>query len=375
MTAKSPHDITRITLGILFIAVLIASSFWIMRPFLSSLLWAAMIVIATWPVMLKVQAILWRKRALAVLVMMVLLLLVLVVPLSLSIATIVDRSGDITTWFRSLQTASIPQAPEWVGKLPLVGIWILTKWEKLAAASVHELSQLASPYIGKGVSWFVAQAGSLGMVIVHFLLTVIISAILYANGEKAAAGIRAFARRLAGQQGEEAAILSARAVRGVALGVVLTAFIQSLLGGIGLFVAGIPAAVLLTAVMFLLCICQVGPVLVLIPAVIWLFWTGQNLWGIVLLVWSVFVCTIDNFIRPVLIKRGADLPLLLIFAGVIGGLIAFGVIGLFIGPVMLAVTYTLVRAWVNPIGGPEGADSAAPAPGIDESAVGDSSEL
>lgn len=346
MTTKHSYDITRITLGVLFIGVLIATSFWIMRPFLSSLLWAAMIVIATWPVMLKVQAMLWRKRGLAVLVMTVLLLLVLVVPLSLSIATIVNSAGDIVAWFKSMQTASIPQPPEWVGKLPLVGIWILAKWQNLAATKIHELSGLATPYIGHAVGWFVARAGGAGMVLLHFLLTVILSAILYANGEKAAAGIRNFARRLAGKHGEEAAILSAKAVRGVALGVVLTALIQSVLGGIGLFIAGVPAAVLLTAVMFLLCICQVGPGLVLIPAVIWVFWSGQTMWGIILLVWSIFVGTIDNFIRPVLIRKGADLPILLIFAGVIGGLISFGIIGLFIGPVMLAVTYTLVREWV-----------------------------
>jgi predicted PurR-regulated permease PerM len=315
----------------------------------------------------KVQAILWQKRGLAVLVMTILLLLVLIVPLSFAVVTVVNSAGDIVAWFKSLETASIPKPPEWVGKLPLLGTWVVTRWQRLAAASAHELSQLAAPYVGKGVGWFAAQAGSFGMVILHFLLTVIISAILYANGEKAAAGMRAFARRLAGQQGEEAAILSAKAVRGVAMGVVLTAFIQSLLGGVGLFVAGVPAVVLLTAVMLLLCICQVGPSLVLIPAVIWLFWNGQTLWGIILLIWAVFVSTIDNFIRPVLIKKGADIPILLIFAGVIGGLIAFGIIGLFIGPVMLAVTYTLVRAWVNGEGGPEAAALSTPAAGGSES--------
>jgi predicted PurR-regulated permease PerM len=118
-------------------------------------------------------------------------------------------------------------------------------------------------------------------------------------------------------------------------------------GGIGLFLAGIPAAALLTAVMAILCLAQLGPILVLIPAIIWLYWSGQPAWGTVLLVFLVVAQTIDNFIRPFLIKKGADLPLLLIFAGVIGGLIAFGVIGLFIGPVVLAISYTLLKAWVS----------------------------
>jgi predicted PurR-regulated permease PerM len=184
------------------------------------------------------------------------------------------------------------------------------------------------------------------MMIAQFFLTVIISALLYGTGEMAAEGIRLFARRLAGQQGEEAAILAAKATRGVALGVGVTALVQAILGGAGLAVSGVPAATLLTAVMFMFCLAQVGPTVVLIPAVVWLFWQDQTVWGSVLIGWTVFVGTIDNFIKPVLIKKGADLPLILIFAGVLGGLFAFGIIGLFIGPVVLAVTYTLLSAWV-----------------------------
>ena len=183
--------------------------------------------------------------------------------------------------------------------------------------------------------------------LLQFLLTVIIAAIMYATGETAATGVRNFARRLAGDRGEDTAVLAAKAVRGVALGIVVTAGVQSVIGGIGLAVAGIPGPALLTAVMFMFCLAQLGPIFVLLPSVIWLYWSGQALWGTVLLVVSVFAGTIDNFLRPLLIKKGVDLPLLLIFAGVIGGLIAFGVIGLFIGPVVLAVTLTLLQAWVS----------------------------
>jgi predicted PurR-regulated permease PerM len=125
----------------------------------------------------------------------------------------------------------------------------------------------------------------------------------------------------------------------------------SILGGIGLAVSGVPAAAVLTAIMLILCIAQLGPAPVLVPAVIWLYWSGQTLWGTVLLAFTIVAVTMDNFLRPYLIKKGADLPLLLIFAGVIGGLIAFGIIGLFIGPVVLAVTYTLLGVWVggNPV--------------------------
>jgi len=180
------------------------------------------------------------------------------------------------------------------------------------------------------------------MMIVQFLLTVIIAAILYSNGETAAAGVRSFARRLAGQRGEEAAVLAARAIRGVALCVVVTAIMQATLSGIGLAVTGVPAAALLTGMTFMLCLAQIGPIPVLIPAVIWLFWKDGALWGSILLVFAVLAVALDSFVRPVLIRKGADLPLILIFAGVIGGLIAFGIIGLFIGPAVLAVTFTLL---------------------------------
>ncbi len=191
------------------------------------------------------------------------------------------------------------------------------------------------------------QVGSIGLLLVQFLLTVVIAAILYANGEAVARGADLFARRLAGPQGENAVHLAGQAIRGVALGVVVTAILQSTAAGIGLAVVGVPFAAILTAVIFMLCIAQIGPGLVLIPAVIWVYSTRGAVWGTGFLVWAIFCSTFDNFLRPMLIKQGADLPLLLIFAGVIGGLIAFGVIGLFIGPVVLAVAYTLLVDWVS----------------------------
>ena len=127
----------------------------------------------------------------------------------------------------------------------------------------------------------------------------------------------------------------------------VTALVQSVLGGIGLAIAGIPAAVLLAVLMFIFCVAQLGPLPVLVPAIIWLYWSGDTTWGTVLLVWSCVVGTLDNFLRPILIRMGADLPMVLILSGVIGGLLAFGMIGLFIGPVVLAVSYRLLTAWMN----------------------------
>jgi predicted PurR-regulated permease PerM len=353
------NDVTRTTLAVLFIGILIATCLWILRPFISSLVWATMIVIATWPLMLTVQKRLWGKRALAVMVMSMVLLLVLIVPLSLAIGTIINKSDELVGWVQSLTSFTIMAPPDWIGRLPFVGAKITAQWLQLSSIGPEELSAKLLPYAQNSMGWFVAQAGSVGLMILHFLLTVILSAVLYATGESAAAGVRHFARRLAGQRGEGAAILASQAIRGVALGVVGTALIQAALGGISLVICGVPAAAVLTAIIFMFCVAQIGPVLVMGPAVAWLYWSGQSAWGTVLLVCTIIVGTVDNFIRPVLIKKGADLPLLLIFAGVIGGLIAFGIIGLFIGPVVLAVTYTLLESWITGGESGEGGESAA----------------
>ncbi|NJD57246.1 MAG: AI-2E family transporter YdiK [Nitrospirae bacterium] len=344
------RDVTRITLAVLFIGILIASSFWILRPFITAIIWAMIIVVATWPVMLKMQAGLRNKRGLAVAVMTVILLLVIIVPLFFAIVTIMDNAENVAARIKSLGAIGLPLPPEWVGKIPVLGPRIADQWHRIAAIPPEELPAQVAPYARDIGAWFLSKAGNIGMKVVQFLLTVIISAIMYAGGETAAAGIRGFARRLAGPQGEEVTILAAKAIKGVAIGIVGTALIQTAIGGAGLFVSGVPAAPLLTAVIFMLCLAQLGPILVMVPAVIWLYWKGDPLWGTVLLVFTIVAGGIDNFIRPLLIKKGADLPLIMIFAGVIGGLIAFGVVGLFIGPVVLSVTYTLLKAWVSDSG-------------------------
>src|SRR5215471_18540926 len=347
MTGTSSSDLTRTTLAVIFICALMAACFWVVRPFLTATLWAAMIVIATWPFFLKLQARLWGKRWLAVLVTTILMLLVLVVPICFAVLTILNQSDEIIGWFKSLASVKIPPPPAWVGKIPLVGTTAAQRWREIAAVSPEELSKLLSPYVSKLVGWFVGQAGNFTTLVLQSLLSIAIAAVLYANGETAAGGVRKFARRLATKTGDEVAVLSAKAIRAVALGIVVTALVQSSLAGVGLFVAGVPGAALLSAVALMLCIAQIGPVLVMLPVTIWLFYNDHKLAGSLFLIWSLLVCSIDNFLRPVMIRKGADLPMLLIITGVIGGLISFGIIGLFIGPVILAVTYTLLSVWVS----------------------------
>jgi len=304
-------------------------------------------VVASWPLMRATQSALWGRRWLAVTVMTLALLLLLIVPFTAAIATIVANVGTIGGWVNALTEYQLPPAPAWLGNLPVIGQQGTQLWQELASDGAETLVAKVVPYAGEVTKWFVAQVGSFGVVFVQFVLTVVIAAILYAHGEQAAAWIRRFGRRVGGESGDSAVLLSAQAIRGVALGIVVTALVQALLGGIGLVIAGVPFAAILTAVMFMLSVAQVGAVPVLVPAVIWLFWRDDVVWGTFLLVVTVVVGTLDNVLRPILIKKGADLPLLLVFAGVIGGLISFGLIGIFIGPMVLAVTYTLLSAWIE----------------------------
>jgi predicted PurR-regulated permease PerM len=333
-------------LAVLFIGALIAACSWILLPFLTSSLWAATLVVTTWSVMLRVQEWLGGKRWLAVTVATVLLLLIVIVPLSLAVAAIVAKVDDIAATGKSLAAFTVPPPPGWVGGIPIVGPKLAAAWGEVAVLPQEEQSARLTPYTGKVLGWFSARAGTGAKMFLEFLLTVIISAILYAKGEAAASGVRHFARRLAGQPGEDMVSLAGKTVRSVALGIVVTAVIQTSIGGIGLVIAGVPAPGLLMAVMFLLGLAQLGSAPVLIPAVIWVYAKDGGLWGTVLLVFSIVSIVSDNVIRPVLIRKGADLPLVMIFAGVIGGLVAFGVIGLFIGPIVLAVSYTLLESWV-----------------------------
>lgn len=339
-------DLGRSTLGILFIAGLIIASLWILRPFLPAIIWAVTLVIATWPIMRRVEARLWRSRGLAVTVMTGVLLVLFVVPFWLAIGTILANSGQIVQWVESIASMKFPPPPDWLGGIPVVGANAVRAWQRIEEASGRDALQLARPYAGMITQWFIRAVGDFGLVLLQFLLTVAIAALMYARGERAAAAAIRFGKRLAGVRGQQAVLLAGQAIRSVALGVVVTAFIQSAIGTLGLLVTGVPYAAILSAIMFMLCIAQLGPGLILIPAVIWMFANGSTASAIFLLVCSVVAIGADNVLRPLLIRKGVDLPLLLILAGVIGGLIAFGLIGIFLGPTVLAIGYTLLDAWI-----------------------------
>ncbi|SFM94799.1 Predicted PurR-regulated permease PerM [Izhakiella capsodis] len=344
-------DLPQIIFLLLFITLLILACFWVVEPFILGFAWASMVVIATWPVMIRIQGWLWGRRCLAVIVMTMLLLLLFIIPVALLVSGLIDNSAPVIAW----ATSGHLQLPDlaWLKSVPMVGDKLYTGYHSLVAGGGSAMMAKIQPYIGRTTSFFMAQAGHFGRFMMHLGVMLLFSILLYWRGEQVGHGIRHFAFRLAARRGDAAVLLAAQAVRAVALGVVVTALVQGVLGGLGLAVSGIPYATLLTVLIILCCLVQLGPLVVLIPAIIWLYWSGNTTWGTVLLVWSCVVGTLDNVLRPMLIRLGADLPMILILSGVIGGLIAFGMIGLFIGPVVLAVSYRLLSVWMNESPAPE----------------------
>ena len=349
------RDLVRTVLAILFIGGLIGTSFWVLWPFLPATIWATTLVVATWPLMLRVQHYLWNSRALAVTVMTLALLIVFVAPFGLAVSTIIQNFDAIMGWGHAIVTFRLPPPPAWLHQIPLFSNQLVLLWGKLEASGINDLAAKAAPYAGNAAGWFVAALSGFGTTLIQLLLTLIIAAILYAGGDRAEVIVERFGHRLAGARGRESVRLAGRSIRSVALGVVVTALVQAIMTGAGLGVAGVPLPGVLTAVTFMLCIAQIGPGLVLIPAIVWLYWSGSAGWGTFLLVWSLAVLSIDNIVRPLLMRKGVHLPLVLLLAGVIGGLIAFGLVGIFLGPVVLAVAYTLLQAWLEEDPNPDGA--------------------
>ncbi|MFP3029194.1 MAG: AI-2E family transporter YdiK [Arsenophonus sp.] len=349
--SPSTNDLPKFIFSIIAILLMITACFWVLKPFILGFLWAGMLVIATWPLFKKIESKLWHKRWLASIVMTLLIILLFVVPFAILIVSIIQNSGSLIEWAKLPAEIRLPELL-WLKTLPFIGNKLFYGWHTLLANGGNALIGKLQPYVGEATSWFLAQAINAGRFIFHLIVMLLFSALLYLKGESLILNIRHFAIRLAGTQGDIAILLAGQSIRAVALGVVVTALIQAITSGIGLTLADIPYSEILTILIFVCCVAQLGPLLIMVPSIIWLFWLGDTKWAIIMIIWSIIVATMDGVLRPILIKMGANLSMILIFIGVIGGILSFGVIGLFIGPVVLAVSHNLLTAWMNQVSKP-----------------------
>jgi predicted PurR-regulated permease PerM len=351
-------DLPRTVLGVLFILGLAGGCLWILRPFLTALVGATTIAISTWPMLKGLERRWGGRRGLAIAFMMGLLAIAILAPLYFGAVTTVQSAGALSAWVRDLPNRTLPALPDWLVGAPVLGPRLQKAWGELAAGGGEGLRTRLSEHTGEILRWLMGRLGNLAGMLGEVLVTLGITGLLYARGENVAAVLLRFARRLAGSQGEQAARLAALATRGVGLGVVLTPLIQSILAGVGMAAAGAPHVGLFSLAVLLSCLAQAGPIPALLIPVAWLYARGAVLPASGLLAWALVVHISGPIVRPLLIRRGVDLPMVLIISGVIGGVMAFGAVGLFIGPVLLAVAATLLQSWMAE--GDEGGPRAAP---------------
>ncbi|MCU0622050.1 MAG: AI-2E family transporter [Gemmatimonadales bacterium] len=351
----SMDELVRRLIVILGIAAIVAVSTWILAPFLPAVLWAATIAIASWPLLQWVQARLGGRRWAATGALTLALLLGFFVPLILMTHAFASRADDAAALAEELAAHGLPPVPAALERVPLAGPRLAAAWAGLAQLDGPQLRERLEPALRTARHWLLGRAGGLLHLTLQLVLAVIVTALFYARGETAAAGVRAFLRRLGGDTAERLGLDAAGAARAVALGVVVTAVLQAVIAALALSWAGVPGAVLIGGIMLVLCLAQVGPLFVMLPAAAWLAFARRPGAAVAMLAVLVGLMLIDNLLKPLLITRSAKLPLLLVFLGVVGGMLGFGVIGIFVGPVVLGVTWTLMRAWVG--GGPATAGS------------------
>ena len=338
--------------GVALLTLLVIGSVLVLRPFITSLVWAAVLAYSTWPVYEWLLAKLRGRSGPAASAMTVLLLLSIVAPFATMGISLADSVTALVRLLREAMEQPLPALPGWVETLPLVGPFLKTKWLALMqqneGALLIQLKQFLLQLPLK--DWGIKGGGALGRGVVLIAFSVLICFFFYRDGPAITARVRAVMERLAGHRAKHLIAVTAGTVSRVVNGILGTALAQSVLALFGFWIAGVPGAVLLGLLTFFLSIVPVGPPLVWGPAALWLFSQGQTGWAIFLAIYGlVVISSIDNIVKPYLISRGGALPLLLVFMGVLGGVLTFGFIGVFLGPVILAVAYSLLTEWVKPV--------------------------
>ena len=316
----------------------------VLLPFVTALLWATILSYSSWPLFRRLHSWLGGRRTLAALILSLGMVLVVLLPFVMVGLTLADNVNELKGAAQRWMDAGPPEPPGWLAKLPAVGPAAAAKWQALAADSA-KLLQEAKRFVEPVGAWLLMAGLKLGGGLLQLALSILITFFLLRHGPNVATQLTATIERIAGERGKHLLELAGNTVRGVVHGILGTALAQGLMAGIGFLIAGVPGAAVLALLTFFLSVIPVGPPLVWLPAALWLFHQGRTGWGVFMLIWGVGVNTVDNFIKPWLISQGSDMPFILILFGVLGGALAFGFIGVFIGPTLLAVLYRLVVEW------------------------------
>lgn len=352
------------------VVTVVVGCYLVLHPFIPALLFAAVVCSATWPLYLRLRKALWGRPALSALAMTLLLIVLVIGPTVLLAVTLADNVAGMVDTGKAMISGGPIKQPAWLREIPIVGELLADYWQRVASSRDSLWTQWDGAF--EPVRKFLVGAGkAVGEGMLQLALATFIGFFFYRDGEALMLAVRKALERIAGGLGSEFLDTIDNTVTGVVQGIFGTALAQALVALAGFLIAGVPAALLLAAATFFLSIVPIGPPLIWGGAAAWLAFKGQLGWAVFMALWGFFaISTIDNLVKPYLISRSSDLPLLLIVLGVFGGVVAFGFIGLFIGPPVLAIGLTLVQLWIarrsgeKPAPVAEAAAASQPAEGV-----------
>jgi predicted PurR-regulated permease PerM len=284
------------------------------------------------------------RRTVAAAVMTLGITAVLLVPILIVGFSFADSAQDLGGALRHWQEAGPPQPPSWLASVPLVGRYVAESWAALAGDS-QRLVEQAKELIQPASSWLLTGGLAILRGATELTISILIAFFLYRDRVAFGDRFRAAATRIAGPSADPLIGLAIGTLHSVVYGILGTALVQGVAAAIGFLIAGVPGAIALGLLTFFLSIVPMGPPMVWVPATVWLFYQSTPGWALFMLLWGFGVSSVDNVLKPWLIAQGSTLPFILIFFGVVGGVLAFGFIGVFLGPTLLAVGYRLVLDW------------------------------
>lgn len=331
--------------AIAMVTVLIMGCFVVLRPFLSAILWAVILTFSTWPVYNGIVRAVAGRRVLAAGMMVLLVAAVLIAPLVFLGTSLAEDVTTLLEMARQFLSEGPPAPPAWVEKLPVVGSRMHDRWQAMAGSGAKLTEELAH-YLIPIRDWALRSAANMGEGILYLSLSVFMSFFLYRDGAALSERLEALFARVGGKQAPELFRIAGDTIKSVVYGIIGTALAQGFLAGTGFLIAGVAGALLLGVLTCIVSLIPMGPPLIWAPAAYWLFHKGETGWAIFLALWGFLVVSaVDNILKPYFISKGSNLPFILVFLGVLGGIMAFGVLGIFLGPTLLAIAYALFQEW------------------------------
>lgn len=339
-------NVERLLLTLLLGGVAIGCAL-VLSPFLSAILWAAILTFTTWPFYEHLRTRLHIGRAGTAGLMVLITAVVIVLPLALAIPSGADDADHLRRLIQDGLQAGLPGAPGWVAAVPVIGQGVSDLWNSWAA-DLTAMVMFFKPYFGAAAEFGLTSLLGLANGVLMFLLALFVAFFFYAAGDRLAVFATATLHRIAGDRAERLIEVTGATIRGVVYGILGTAIVQGILVTFGLWLSGVPRPLLLGVIAGGLSVLPIGAPVVWIPASLWLLASGHTAWGVFLFAYGIIaVSGADSLIRPFFISRGAQLPFLLTMLGVLGGALAFGLLGIFVGPVLLGVGFTLVSEYAR----------------------------